>query len=53
MKGLIPLAGVLLSAAVVFTQTPSASIVGRITDATGAVVPGVAVKVTNLDTNIA
>jgi len=33
-------------------QTPSASIVGRITDGTGAVVPGVAITVTNLDTNI-
>lgn len=33
-------------------QTPTASIVGRITDPTGAVVPGVTVKVTNLDTNI-
>ncbi len=41
-----------LSAAAVFSQTPSASVVGRITDATGAVIPGVSVKVTNLDTNI-
>src|SRR5271157_1060338 len=32
-------------------QTPSASIVGRVTDASGGVVPGVAIQVTNLDTN--
>src|SRR5438552_12341142 len=32
-------------------QTPSASVVGRITDASGAVVPGVAITVTNTDTN--
>jgi len=36
----------------VAAQTPSASVVGRVTDATGAVVPGVSIKVTNLDTNI-
>src|SRR5437762_6355646 len=34
-------------------QQPSASVVGRVTDATGAVIPGVAIKVTSLDTNIA
>lgn len=33
-------------------QTPSASVVGRVTDPTGSVVPGVSIKVTNLDTNI-
>ena len=32
-------------------QAPSASVVGRVVDASGAVVPGVAVKITNLDTN--
>ena len=42
----------LFSAAGLFAQAPSASIVGRVTDPTGAVVPGVAVKATNLDTNI-
>ena len=36
-----------------FGQTASARVNGRITDATGAVIPGVAVKVTNLGTNIA
>ncbi|MBM3815122.1 MAG: TonB-dependent receptor [Acidimicrobiia bacterium] len=41
----------LAAAAPVFAQTPSASVVGRISDATGAVIPGVSVKVTNLDTN--
>jgi len=45
----------LLTAIVVsaLAQVPTASLVGRITDASGAVVPGVAIKVTNLDTNIA
>src|SRR5262245_50641634 len=33
-------------------QTPSANVVGRVTDPTGAVIPGVAIQVTNLDTNI-
>ncbi len=31
-------------------QNPSASVVGRVVDATGAVIPGVIIKVTNLDT---
>ncbi|MBL8217655.1 MAG: TonB-dependent receptor [Bryobacterales bacterium] len=34
------------------SQTPSASITGRVTDATAAVIPGVAVTVKNVDTNI-
>jgi len=42
---------VLFAAVAGLAQTPSASIVGRVTDATGAVIPNVAVKVTNLDTN--
>lgn len=33
-------------------QTPSATVVGRVTDPTGAVIPGVAIHVTNVDTNI-
>ncbi len=32
-------------------QAPSASVVGRVVDATGAVIPGVALRVTNIDTN--
>lgn len=32
-------------------QTPTASVVGRVVDPSGAVVPGVAVKVTSVDTN--
>lgn len=48
---------VLLLAAIGFArfvvgQTASARITGRISDGTGAVIPGVAVKVTNVDTNI-
>ncbi len=34
-------------------QSPSARLVGRITDGTGAVVPGVTIRVTALDRNIA
>jgi len=33
-------------------QTPSATVVGRVTDPSGAVVPGVAVKVTDVDRNV-
>ena len=32
-------------------QSSSASVAGRVTDPTGAVIPGVVLKVTNLDTN--
>ena len=35
----------------VHAQNSSASVVGRVTDPTGAVVPGVVLKVTNLETN--
>jgi hypothetical protein len=49
MKRLVVLA--LVSIIPVAAQNPTASVVGRITDATGAVIPGVSVKVTNLDTN--
>jgi hypothetical protein len=38
--------------ALALAQNPSATVVGRVTDPTGAVVPGVTVKITNLDTNI-
>ena len=40
-----------LSLCAVTTQTPSASVVGRVVDVTGAVIPGVAIKISNLDTN--
>src|SRR3954471_13525133 len=36
-----------------YPQQPSASVVGRVTDATGAVIPGVAIRIVNLETNIA
>ncbi len=42
----------LLIVAPVSAQTPSAGVTGRVTDANGAVVPGVTIKVTNLDTNL-
>ena len=35
-----------------FAQAPTASLVGRVTDSTGAVIPGVTFKATNLDTNL-
>src|SRR5437764_8153826 len=34
-------------------QTTSASVVGRVTDPAGAVVPGATIKITNVDTNLA
>jgi outer membrane receptor protein involved in Fe transport len=33
-------------------QNPSATVVGRVTDPSGAVIPGVAIQATNVDTNI-
>src|SRR5215471_139488 len=50
LKALIPS---LLLAWGAHAQTSTASVVGRVTDATGAVVPGVAIRVTNVATNIA
>ena len=41
----------LIMAALVSGQTPTASVVGRVVDASGAVIPGVAVKVVQLETN--
>jgi len=47
------LLAVLLAGTAALSQAPTASVVGRVTDSTGAVIPGVSMKVTNLDTNIA
>ena len=44
--------GVLLSAALLFGQTGASSVTGRVTDATGAVVTGAAVTITEVSTNI-
>lgn len=41
------------AAGVAGAQSPSASVVGRVTDATGAVIPDASITVTNLETNIA
>src|SRR6266853_715045 len=41
----------LLAIVPLIAQTPSASVVGRVVDATGAVIPGVKIKISNLDTN--
>src|SRR5271166_5321709 len=40
-----------LAALPLTAQTPTASVVGRVLDASGGVVPGVTIKVTNKDTN--
>ncbi len=47
------LACLLALAACVFAQDPRGRILGRVTDSSGAVVPGVRVKATNLATNVA
>ncbi len=52
MTGYLRSAVLFLAAASMFAQAPTASVVGRVTDATGAVIPGVAITITNLDTNI-
>ena len=41
----------LLTAVSAFAQTPTASVVGRVVDASGAVVPGISVKLSNVETN--
>lgn len=41
----------LMLAGLVSGQTPTASVVGRVVDASGAVIPGVSVKVVQLETN--
>src|SRR5580693_4261965 len=46
------LPGVLVSTALLFGQTGASSVTGRVTDATGAVVPGAAVTMTDVSTNI-
>src|SRR5262245_18576990 len=54
LKNLIPSisALVLLSSSWISAQTTTGSIVGKITDPTGAVVPGAVVTVSNVDTGI-
>src|SRR5438477_8166959 len=52
MRPLAFTATLLAAACISSAQTPSASVVGRVTDPSGAVIPSVVVKVTNLDTNI-
>jgi outer membrane receptor protein involved in Fe transport len=44
---------VALAAAACQGQTPSGSVVGRVTDPSGAIIPGVTVVVTSVETNIA
>jgi hypothetical protein len=51
-RHLILVALLLACAASAAGQTSSASVVGRVTVPTGAVIPGVLVKITNLDTNV-
>ncbi len=52
MRLLTCIALFLALAASAAAQTSSASVVGRVTDASGAVIVGVSIKITNLDTNI-
>ena len=40
-----------ITGACLMAQTPTASVLGRVVDGSGAVVPGVSIKVTNQDTN--
>jgi hypothetical protein len=40
-----------VTGACLMAQTPTASVLGRVVDGSGAVVPGVSIKVTNQDTN--
>ncbi|MFN0111314.1 MAG: carboxypeptidase regulatory-like domain-containing protein [Blastocatellia bacterium] len=42
----------LLAAITASAQTPTAGVTGRVTDATGAVVPGAIIRITNVATNI-
>ncbi len=42
----------LVANAALYSQQPSASVVGRVTDPSGAIIPGVSIKITNLDTNV-
>ena len=46
------LSAFVLAGAWLCAQTPSATVVGRVTDATGAVIPNAQVQIVNLDTNI-
>src|ERR1051326_1187215 len=52
MRLLRILVAALAVAAAAMAQTSTASVVGRVTDATGGVIPGVSIRVTNLGTNI-
>jgi len=45
-------AGLIALASSLSAQSPSASVVGRLTDPTGATIPGASITVVNLDTNI-
>ncbi len=52
MRLLTLVAVIIAAASTAPAQTSSASVVGRVTDPTGAVIPGVSIKITNLETNI-
>jgi len=52
MKGLLILVTPLLVCAELLAQTTSTSILGTVTDATGAAVSGVKVTATNVGTNV-
>src|SRR5689334_16518709 len=49
---LVVLALVLAGAGYLTAQTTTADVVGRVTDASGGVIPGASVKLVNVDTNV-
>ncbi len=49
---LLPMAAVLVWSVICFGQTEAGSIYGRISDQSGAVVPGAEVRLHNIDTNV-
>ena len=51
-RNLVCLVFFLVANAALYSQQPSASVVGRVTDPSGAIIPGVSIKITNLDTNV-
>src|SRR5262245_17273580 len=51
LRGIVLLVG-LLAASVAFSQTSTATLTGTVRDSTGAILPSVAVTVTNTDRNV-
>jgi hypothetical protein len=47
----LPFIAAFLATVSAIAQTPTASVVGRVVDPSGAVVPGISVKISNVETN--